>query len=131
MKKLMQGKSRGFCLTLALIVLSIVMAVVYAVLYSKSSYMSWKAFWAIIIGAVLALALAFTKLAKWSNAVVALGDFLGLLLYVYGIYFYVSSVMVGIQGSRFSSQFMVVTVGLAALFVLNLINVFLRQVKEG
>ena len=129
-QKLLEGKKSGFYVTLVLIALSIVMAIVYAVLYRSSSYMSWRAFAAILVGAVLALGLGFTKLAKWSNAVVALGDFLGLLLYIYAIYFYVSSIMVGIQGSRFSWQFLVVTVGLAVLFVLNLVNVFLKQVKE-
>ena len=128
-KKLFQDKSYGFYVTLVLIALSILMAIVYAALYRSSSYMSWKAFAAILVGAG-ALVLAFTKFAKWSNVFVALGDFAGLLLYAYAIYFYVSSIMVGIQGSSFSSQFIIVTAGLAVLFVVNLINVFLKQVKE-
>ena len=128
--KLFQDKSYGFYVTLVLIALSILMAIVYAVLYRSSSYMSWKAFAVILVGAGAALVLAFTKFAKWSNVFVALGDFAGLLLYAYAIYFYVSSIMVGIQGSSFSSQFIIVTAGLAVLFVVNLINVFLKQVKE-
>ena len=131
MKKLLEGKCVGFTVTLVLIALSLLLAGVYAVSFRGSSYMSWKAFGAIVAGACLALALGFTKCAGWANVVVALGDFIGLLLYAYASYFYVSSVMVGIQGSTFSSQFITVTAGLAVLFAANLVNVFLRQVKEG
>lgn len=131
MKKLLEGKRAGFYVTLVLIALSLLLAAVYALTFRASSYMSWRAFGAIVAGAVLALALGFTNLANWSNAVVALGDFIGLLLYAYASYFYVSSVMVGIQGSRFSPQFIFVTAGLAVLFLANLVNVFLGQVKEA
>ena len=130
MKKVLQNKTYGFYVTLVIIALSVVMAIVYAAMYRSSTYMSWKAFAALLIGAGLALAISFTGLAKWANVIVALGDFIGLLLYVYAIYFYVSSVMVAIQGSVFSMQFKVVTAGLVILFVANLVNVFLKQVKE-
>ena len=119
-KAWLEGKRFGFYVTLALIVLSIAMAAVYAGCYQATSYMSWKVFGCALGGALLALAFSFTKLAGWSNAV-------GLLFYIYSIYFYVSSVLVGIQGSVFSIQFLICTGGLAGLFVLNLINVFLKQ----
>ena len=131
MKKLLEGKRTGFYVTLVLIVLSLLLAAVYALAFRASSYMSWRAFTAIVVGAVAALALGFTGLAKWANVFVALGDFIGLLLFAYASYFYVSSVMVGIQGSRFSPQFIFVTAGLAVLFLVNLVNVFLGQVKEA
>lgn len=130
MKKLFENKRAGFYVTLAVIVLSVILAAVYAKMYAGSQYMSWPAFWCTLGGAVLALALGFTKLAKWSNVVVALGDFLGLLFYIYGIYFYVSVVYAGIQAGSFNTQFIVCTVGFVLLLVINLVNVFLKQVKE-
>ncbi len=130
MKKLFENKRPGFFVTLVLIVLSLVLAAVYAKMYAGSQYMSWPAFWAVVAGSVIALALGFTKKAGWSNAVLALGDFVGLLFYVYGIYFYVSVVYAGIQAGSFNTQFLICTTGFCVLLVANLVNVFLKQVKE-
>lgn len=129
-KEIFKDKSLGFYVTLALIAASIVTAILYAVLYNGSEYFSMPAVVALVGGAVAALAVAFSKQAKWACAVLALADFIGLLLYVYGIYFYVSIVMVGIQASTFSWQFILCTVVFAALLVANVVNVFLKQVKE-
>ena len=108
---LLKDKGCGFYFTLVLIAASLITAVVYAGLYNGSRYMSWPA-------------------AKWSCAVLALADFAGLLLYVYGIYFYVSIVMVGIQASTFNWQFKLCTVMFVALLIANIVNVFLKQTKE-
>lgn len=85
---------------------------------------------AMLVGAAVSLVLMFTKKAGWANAVIAVADFVAFLYYVYGIYFYVSVVMVGIQATGFNSQFRVCTAMFAVLQVLNLVNVFLKQVKE-
>lgn len=126
---LFKDKSYGFYVTLALIVASVAVAVVYAVLYNGSRYLSMPAVGLMIGGAVVALALCFTKAAHWACAVLALADFVGLLFYIYGIYFYVSIVMVGIQASTFNWQFQLCTVLFAVLLVANVVNVFLKQVK--
>ena len=125
-----KNKSFGFKVTLFLIVLTVVTALVYAGMYNGSRYMSWNAVIVMLAGAALALVLGFTPLAKWSCCVLALADLIGALMYVYGVYFYVSIVMVGIQASSFNSQFIICTVLFVVLLVLNLINVFLKQVKE-
>lgn len=127
----LKNKSLGFYVTLALIVATVAVSLVYTALYHSSRYMSWIAMAAMLIGAALALVLAFTPQAKWACAVLALGNFIGLLFYIYGIYFYVSVVMVGIQASTFNWQFQLCTILFAAMLVLNLINVFLKQVKEA
>ena len=127
---LLKDKSYGFYVTLALIVVSVVVAVVYAVLYNGSRYLSVPAVGLMIGGAAVALALCFTKAAQWACAVIALADFAGLLFYIYGIYFYVSIVMVGIQASTFNWQFQLCTVLFVVLLVANVVNVFLKQVKD-
>ena len=85
-----------------------------------------------IVGAVAAVALGFVRGGgKFANAILALCDFVALLFYIYGIYFYVSIVLVGIQASSFNSQFVICTILFAGLLILNLINVFLKQEKEA
>lgn len=113
-----------------LIAVTVVAAIVYTVLYNGSRYFAPQATGFLLGGAVVALAMCFTKAAKWASAVLALADFIGLLFYIYGIYFYVSVVMVGIQASTFNWQFQLCTVLFAALLVVNVVNVFLKQVKE-
>lgn len=129
-KEIFKGKSFGFYVTLALIAATVVTAILYAVLYNGSRYFSMPAVLVMVAGAVAALAVALTKHAKWANVILALADFIGLLLYVYGIYFYVSIVMVGIQASTFSWQFILCTAIFVVLLVANVVNVFLEQVKE-
>lgn len=130
MKNYLKGKSYGFYVTLALIVATVVTAIAYAVLYNGSRYFSMPAVLFMGGGVVAALALSCTRLAKWANAVLALADFVATLLYIYGIYFYVSIVMVGIQASTFSWQFLVCTALFVVLLVANVVNVFLKQVEE-
>ena len=130
MKTLLENKSHGFYVTFVSVVASIVCAAVYASMYSGSRYMEWPAVVAMLVGAAVSLVLMFTKKAGWANAVIAVADFVAFLYYVYGIYFYVSIVMVGIQATGFNSQFRVCTAMFAVLQVLNLVNVFLKQVKE-
>ncbi len=132
MKKLLGNKSYGYYITLALSVLSVVTAVVYLVMYNGSRYMSAPAAVLPIVGAVAAVGLGFVRGGgKAANAVLALCDFVALLFYIYGIYFYVSVVMVGIQASSFNSQFVICTVLFVVLLIANLINVFLKQEKEA
>ena len=132
MKTLLGNKSYGYYITLALSVLSVVTAVVYLVMYNGSRYMSAPAAILPILGAVAAVGLGFVRGGgKAANAVLALCDFVALLFYIYGIYFYVSVVMVGIQASSFNSQFVICTVLFVVLLIANLINVFLKQEKEA
>lgn len=130
MKNLLKGKSYGFYVTLALIAATIVTAIVYAILYNGSRYFSMPAVLCMLGGVVVSLALCATKLSKWACVTLALADFVATLLYIYGIYFYVSIVMVGIQASTFSWQFLVCTALFVVLLVANVANVFLKQVEE-
>ena len=131
MKKLFENKAYGYYITLLLSVVSVVTAVVYIVHYNGSRYMSMPAAILPIVGAVAAVILGFVRGGgKCANAILALCDFVALLFYIYGIYFYVSVVLVGIQASSFNSQFVICTTLFAGLLIANLINVFLKQEKE-
>ena len=132
MKKLLENKSYGYYVTLVLSVLSVVAAAMYMVMYNGSRYMSMPAAILPIVGAVAAVGLGFVRGgAKAANAVLALCDFVALLFYIYGIYFYVSIVLVGIQASSFNSQFVTCTGAFAGLLIANVVNVFLKQEKEA
>ena len=61
----------------------------------------------------------------------ALRDFVALLVYIDGVYFYVSFVLVGIHASSFNSQLVVCPALFAVLLIANLINVFLKKEKEA
>ena len=131
MKKLFENKAYGYYVTLLLSVLSVATAVVYLAMYSGSRYMSTPAAILPIVGAVAAVILGFVRGGGYfANAILALCDFVALLFYIYGIYFYVSIVLVGIQASSFNSQFVICTILFAGLLIANLINVFLKQEKE-
>ena len=131
MKKLFENKAYGYYITLLLSVLSVVTAFVYLAMYNGSRYMSMPAAILPIVGGVAAVLLGFVRGGgKCANAILALCDYAALLFYIYGIYFYVSVVLVGIQASSFNSQFVTCTILFVGLLVANLINVFLKQEKE-
>lgn len=131
-KTFFRNKSAGFYVTLVLIAASLITAAVYTALYGESNYMSWPAVGFLVGGSVVSLVLCCTKFgAGMANAVLAFADFIAALFYIYGIYFYVSIVLVGIQASSFNDQFRTCTGLFAVLLLANLVNVFLKQVKEA
>ena len=130
-KGFLSNKRYGFYVTLALIVLSVVTAIVYAVSYGKYvSMMSWTAFVLLLVGAVGAVALIALKQTKWAYAPLAICAFIALLLFIKHIYNYVAVVVVGIDLSGISGQFLACTVFFALTFLASVVNVFLAQEKE-
>lgn len=130
MKELMQNKAPGFRLTLVSILFSLVTAIVYAVIYSHSRYMSWAAFWVMLAGAALTVALIFLKQYRFAPALLMTTNFLSLLLFVYYIYFYISSVATGIQFSGFPPEFFVNIAFYVVALMLSVVCVFMKQTKE-
>ena len=120
----------GFKVTLVTIAASVVTAIVYAIIYSSSRYMSWPAFGIMIAGAALAAVLIFLHKERFAPAVLLVCDYLSLLLYIYYIYFYISSVATGIQFSGFPLEFFVNAGLYAASLVLSVACVFMRQTNE-
>lgn len=125
-----KDKSFGFFVSMFVFVLSLVTAIVYTVSYSDSRDMSWSVTGAIVAGLVVAVILVLLKRYNWVPVALALGDFAALLLFIQSIYFYVSVVLYGINGSAFSPAFMASTVFLLLSLVFSVANIFVKQVKE-
>lgn len=107
MKNILANKPLGVRVTLTATALSLVTALVYLAIYSSSRYMSWQAFGIMVGGVVLTALLILCKQERFAPSMLLLGDFLSLLFYVYYIYFYISSVVTGIQFSGFPLEFFV------------------------
>lgn len=130
MKNFLANKPLGFRVTLVATALSLVTALAYLAIYSSSRYMSWQAFGIMIAGVVLTVALIALKQERFAPSALLVGDFLSLLFYGYYIYFYVSSVVTGIQFSGFPLEFFVNIVLYVASLVLSIACVFMRQTVE-
>ena len=130
MKNIMANKPLGFRVTLVAVALSLVTALVYLAIYSSSRYMSWQAFGIMIAGVVLSVVLIALKQERFAPSMLLVCDFLSLLFYVYYIYFYISSVVTGIQFSGFPLEFYVNVVLYVASLVLSIACVFMRQTAE-
>ena len=129
-KSFFASKSYGFYVTLCLIVLSIITASLYAVNYKDFvAYMDWTAVILILVAVCLSIAMIVFKLGKFAPAVLAVGNFAGLLIYIQKIYGYVAVVMVGIDVNTFSAQFLICTTFFALTSIISLVNVYLKQDK--
>lgn len=129
-KAFFKDKGIGFFMSVIVLLFSLVTAAVYAVGYSGSSDFSGPVLIAILAGAAAAVILALLKRYNWVPVALALGNFAALLLFIKSIYFYVSVVMYGINGSAFSPAFTSSTTCLAVALVLSIANIFMKQVKE-
>lgn len=128
-KSFFANKAYGFYMSVFVFVLSLVTAVVYTIGYSNSSDMSEPVIYAIGAGLILAVVLLLCKRYNWIPVVLALGDFAALLLFIKSIYFYVSVVLYGINGSAFSPAFLSSTAFLLLSLVFSVANIFMKQVK--
>lgn len=130
MKTFLANKGYGFFMSIFVFLFSLITALVYAVSYSGSSDLSQPVYLAILLGAVVAFMLALAKRYNWVPVALALGNFAALLLFIKSIYFYVSVVLYGINGSAFSPAFLASTVCLSLAVVFSIADLFMRQVKE-
>lgn len=129
-KAFLKDKGIGFFMSVIVLLFSLVTAVVYAVGYSGSSDFSRPVLITILVGAAAAVVLALLKRYNWVPVALALGNFVALLLFIKSIYFYVSVVMYGINGSAFSPAFTSSTTCLVVALALSIANIFMKQVKE-
>lgn len=129
MKEFFKDKSYGFFVTLALIALSIVTMIIYASIYGGTRFMSWAGFAFVIAGVVLSIALIAFKQYRWAPALLLAANFLGLLFYIYYIYFHVSVVLVGIQSAGFPPEFFVNAVFFVLTLIVSVVNVYMPQTK--
>jgi hypothetical protein len=127
MKGILAGKRSGYYVTLALSVLSVVTAAFYAVSYSKYASMSWAAFASLIIGALAAVVLANIGKGNWAPWVQVATIFAAILWFIKTQYSYVAVVLVGIDLTSFSPQFVTSVVLLVAALVVSIVNIYLEQ----
>lgn len=130
MKEYFSDKKYGFFVTLGAMLLSLITAVVYVSIYGKTRFMSWAAFAIILVGVVGAAALIVFKLYRYAPALLLVANFVGLLLYAYYIYFFISSVAVGIQFSGFPPSFFANIVFFALTLTASVACTFMAQVKR-
>lgn len=130
-KNYLKDKGIGFWFSVAVTALSLVTAIVYIASYNNTDNYHIAAFILLLAAVVCGVLLAALKQLKWVPYVQAILVFLSLLFFIYGIYYYVSVLAVGIDIQEVASEFVVCTILFAVTFVLSVANVFLKQTKEG
>lgn len=134
LKNLFKNKTIGFYVLLASIFLTLITAFVYLACCS-SKIVGYDVFnvWAfviLLISSVTSICLVVFKQHKIAPYALGLLNFLALLFYVYGVYYYVSVVMVGIDLDHFEPQFIISTI----LFVLTIggsVATVFMEMEEG
>lgn len=131
MKQPFANKTVGFWVTVAVSVLSAVTAAVYGAVYGGGAYFNAAAFALAIAACPVGIAAALSPLHRYAGYVQFLLTLTALMCYAYGIYYYVSVVLVGIDLQGFGAEFFACT----ALFALTAagsgVCVFLKQRKEA
>ena len=126
----LKDKAVGFWFSVSVAVLSLATAVAYAVCYAGSDEINWVSFALMAAAFAAAVVLIVLKRYKWAAYAQAALIFLSLLFFIYGIYYYVSVVLVGIDLDTFSAEFWVCSALYLLCFGLGVANVFLKQTKS-
>ena len=134
LKNIFKGKTVGFYVLLASIVLTLVTAFTYLGCCSKGivgydAYNVW-AFVLLLVSAAISLCLVAFKQKKFAPYVLGMLNFVAFLFYIYGVYYYVSVVLVGIDLDHFEPEFLISTI----LFVLTLgtsVSTIFMKLEEG
>lgn len=131
MKEFFQNKRFGSYVTLSIAALLIITAIVYASCYANTAFISWASFIVLLVGAALTLLAYVLKLDRFAPAIALAGSMLALCFYIYGIYYFISSLIYGIQFSGIPPQLVATMVLFIGTLVLSIANVFFPQVKEA
>lgn len=130
MKEYLAKKKFGFYVTLGVALIAIITALVYFFGYeNEPRFLSMTSVWLLVGGAIGAIALSILNLDELGAAVIAVCSLIALMLYIYIIYNYVVVVLVGIDLSSFSVEFISSTVLFATTFVASVVAVFLPKKK--
>ena len=117
----------GYYVTLIATLLSLLTSVVYITAYGDSDYLSWPSF--VLLAAAVLMNIVFLLIRKKpaSPLVTGLLTTVAYMFYFYGMYFYISVVMVGIDLNTFEPKFVITTILFSLVFVIGIANVFLPQ----
>ena len=129
-KGLFKNKSIGFYVTLGTIGLALVTAVAYLLCYNNTDNFNVWAFIVLLVSVVASVILVLIKQYKIAPYALGFLNFVALLFYVYGIYYYVSVVLVGIDLDHFEPQFFVSTILFVVLLGASVAAIFMKQEKE-
>ena len=130
MKFITDNKAPGFRLTLIGIVLALLTLVEYTCVYASTRYMSWEAFWILAAGIVLCVILIAAKQYRFVPTALLASVFIAFLYYLYHIYFFISSVAVGIQFSGFPFSFYLNIACFVITLIVAIVCVFLPQTEN-
>lgn len=130
-KDYLKNKAIGFWFSVGIGAFALVTAVVYVACYAGTDNINWVSF-ALMLAAfiVSAVLIPLNKFVKYLPYVQALLIFLSLLFFIYGIYYYVSVVAVGIDLDHFGPEFFVCVILFVIAIGVSIANVFLPQEKE-
>ena len=130
LKGLFSKKPVGFYVSLGTAVLALITSIAYLICYNNTDNFNVWAFIVLLVSFAAAVVLVVLKQFKIVPYALGLLNFVAMLFYVYGIYYYVSVVLVGIDLDHFEPQFFVSTI----LFVLtvgaSVAAIFMKQVNE-
>lgn len=129
-KKYVKHKGIGFWFSVAVTLLSLVTAIVYVSCYAGTDNINWGAFALLLVSFVAGGALIALNRYKWAPYAQAVLVFVSLLLFIYGIYYYVSVVMVGIDADSFDASFIINAIFFIVTFGLSVANLFLNPEKS-
>lgn len=130
-KNLFANKAVGFYVTLVTIVLALVTAIAYLISYNNTDNFNLFAFVILLVSVVVNVVLVLLKQHKIVPYVLGMLNFVAFLFYVYGIYYYVSVVLVGIDLDHFEPEFFVSTISFVVLLIASVTSIFMKQEKEG
>ena len=130
LKDLFAKKTVGFYVTLGTIVLALVTAIAYLLCYNNTDNFNLWAFVILLVSVVVTTLLVLLKQHKIAPYALGLLNFVALLFYVYGIYYYVSVVLVGIDLDHFEPEFFVSTILFVVLLGSSVTAIFMEQEKE-
>ena len=129
-KDLFKNKPIGFYVSLGTIGLALITAVTYLLCYNNTENFNVWSFIVLVVSVVACVVLVLVKQFKVVPYVLGLLNFVALLFYIYGIYYYVSIVLVGIDLDHFDPEFIVCTIAFVVLLISSITTIFMKQVKE-
>ena len=130
LKDLFSKKPVGFYVTLVTIGFTLVTAITYFLCYNNTDNFSNWAFIVLLVSFVVAVVLVLLKQFKLVPYTLGLLNYVAMLFFIYGIYYYVSVVLVGIDLDHFEIQFFISTIAFVVLVVLSAVAIFMKQTKE-
>ena len=124
-------RSAEFYMAGILSFLSLLTLITYGIAYSSSDYISWVSFAFLAAALVVNFTFFIMKKTRFSMVPGAVFSVIAFFFYLYGMYFYVSVVMVGIDISHFDGRFIINTALYTVLFILSVVNIFIGKKSDS